>query len=215
MQPKKKTSPVFWLLLIGVGVAAFVMTTPEDVAKKTTTTRNTAKKSTAVSLITEEDLKAKFDRVNDPVKNAFMPVIKKNVGDASQAAPNILPTNLTGGEAGWAYTGTAAVDGRIQAVVENPGTGQGDFLSVGQNWKQAKVVVVTESTLVLEGMDGQQVTVRMQEKLSSTSLLAGGFAPVVISPNGLRGQIGPVAVRPEGTGAPAGSSAVSGEGNAN
>lgn len=212
MQPKKKTSPVFWLLIIGVGVTAFVMTSPEEVAKKTTTTRNPSKKAVTASLITEEDLRAKFDRVNNPAKNAFMPVIKKSSALAN-ASPSALPVELTGGESGWAYTGTAAVDGRIQAVVENPSTGQGDFLSVGQSWKKAKVVAVTESSLTLEGMDGQQITVKMQEKLSSSSMLAGGFAPVDIS-QGLRGQIGPVAVRPEG-GAPVGAVASEGEGNAN
>lgn len=212
MQPKKKTSPVFWLLIIGVGAAAFVLTSPEESGKKTTATRNPAKKVVSTSLITEEDLKAKFDRVNNPAKNAFMPVVKKTAG-LDNASPSGLPIALTGGESGWTYTGTAAVDGRIQAVVENPGTGQGDFLSVGQTWKKAKVVAVTESSLTLEGSDGQQVTVKMQEKLSSSSMLAGGFAPINIEP-GLRGQIGPVAVRPEG-GAPAGSVASEGEGNAN
>lgn len=213
MQPKKKTSPVIWLLLIGVGAAAFVLTSPEEVAKRTTATRNPSKKAITTSLITEEDLKAKFDRVNNPVKNAFMPVVRKSSALAN-ASPSALPAELTGGESGWAYTGTAAVDGRIQAVVENPGTGQGDFLSVGQSWKNARVVAVTESSLTLEGKDGQQVTVKMQEKLSSSSMLAGGFAPVDIS-QGLRGQIGPVAVRPEGGAPSAGTVASEGEGNAN
>ncbi len=213
MQPKKKTSPVFWLVLIGVGVAAFVLTAPEDAGKKPTANRNTARKvATNTGLITEEDRKARFERVNNPTKNAFMPIVKKSTGLAN-ASPSALPAELTGGEAGWAYTGTAAVDGRIQAVVENPSTGQGDFLSVGQNWKRAKVVAVTEDSLTLEGSDGQQVTVKMQERLSSSSMLAGGFAPVDIS-QGLRGQIGPVAVRPEGE-VPAGTVASEGEGNAN
>ena len=212
MQQKKKTSPIFWVVIIGVGVAAYVLTTPEDAAKKVSTAKTSSKKSAVTSLITEEDLKAKFDRVNNPVKNAFMPVVRKSSAGTTAGAPNGLPSELTGGEAGWAYTGTAAVDGRIQAVVENQGTGQGDFLSVGQKWKSAKVVAVTESTLVLEGMGGQQVTVKMQEKLSSSSMVAGGFAPLNVA-QGLQGPIGTVAVRPEG--APAGTVASEGEGNAN
>ncbi|MBC8065801.1 MAG: hypothetical protein H7Y17_13295 [Chlorobia bacterium] len=212
MQAKKKTSPILWIALLSVGAAAYVLTTPEVAPKKTTVRKTSPKKTTVVSLITEEDLKASFERVNNPVKNAFMPFVKKSSADTTQSSPNSLPAEFTGGEAGWAYTGTAAVDGRIQAVVENQGTGQGDFLSVGQNWKKARVVAVTESTLVLEGMSGQQITVKMQEKLSSSSMLAGGFAPVNVN-QGLRGQIGPVAVRPEG--APTGAVASEGDGNAN
>ena len=214
MQPKKKTSPVFWIAIIGVGVAAYVFTTPEETPKAKSTKPNNTRKAATATLITEEDLKAKFERVNNPVKNAFMPVIKKNMGELAQN-PSALPAEFTGGESGWAYTGTAEVDGRIQAVVENQSTGQGDFLSVGQNWKKAKVVAVTESTLILEGMSGQQVTVKMQEKLSSSSMMAGGFAPVNVGPSALSGQIGPVAVRPDGAGAPAVTSASEGEGNAN
>jgi hypothetical protein len=61
-------------------------------------------------------------------------------------------------------------------------------------------------------MSGQQITVKMQEKLSSASVAAGGFSPVNVA-QGLQGPIGPVAVRPEG--APAGSVASEGDGNAN
>lgn len=213
-KPKKKTSPVFWIALIGVGVAAYVLTAPEETTKSKTGRAPVAKKAAAPTLITEEDLKARFVRVNNPLKNSFMPIVKKSVSEIA-SNPSGLPAEFTGGEAGWAYTGTAEVDGRIQAVVENQSTGQGDFLSVGQNWKKARVVAVTESTLILEGMSGQQVTVKMQEKLSSSSMMAGGFAPVNVGPSALSGQIGPVAVRPDGAGAPAVTSASEGEGNAN
>ena len=135
-------------------------------------------------------------------------------GSTASAAPNAIGTDLTGGEAGWAYTGTAEVNGHIQAVVENSGTGQGDFLSVGQNWKKAKVVSITDSALTLQGASGNQVTIRMQEKLASSSMVAGGFAPVKVNSN-LNGQIGgPVAIRPENTTQGA-TAASEGEGNAN
>jgi hypothetical protein len=210
---KKKTSPVFWLALIGLGAAAFVLTSPPDEAKKTTVRKPVTRKADVVTLITKEDLTAKFDPVNITAKNAFMPYVKKSTGDSAQAAPNALPSVLTNGESGWVYTGTAEVDGRIQAVVENQASGQGDFLSVGQNWKNARVVAVTESKLVLEGKDGQQVTVMMQEKLGSNSMVAGGFAPVNINPSGLRGPIGPVVIQPQ-SGAPTNSVTSESEGNA-
>jgi len=216
MQPKKKTSPVFWLVLLAVGAAAFVLTAPEETPKKTVVKKPTSRKTTVVSLITSEDLsvsRGDFKEVNNTLKNAFMPLVKKSAAELSAGAPNALPSDLTGGESGWSYTGTAAVDGRIQAVVENPSTGQGDFLSVGQKWKNARVVAVTESSLVLEGADGQLVTVKMQEKLSSDSMMAGGFAPVEVRP-GLSGRIGPVAVTPE-TNPSTPVSASEGEGNAN
>jgi hypothetical protein len=217
MQPKKKTSPIFWVALIGIGVAAYVLTTPQDAPKKAAVSRtNTRNRATVVALVTPQDLSAKssdFPPVNTNAKNAFMPVIRKSTGDLA-GIPNGLPVSFTGGESGWAYTGTAAVDGRIQAVVENKATGQGDFLSVGMRWKNARVVAVTESTLVLEGMGGEQVTVKMQENLSGTSIMAGGFAPVEVRPgSGLTGPIGPANVRP--TGAPAGAMASEGESNGN
>ena len=31
MQPRKKTSPVFWIALIGIGIAAYVLTTPHAI----------------------------------------------------------------------------------------------------------------------------------------------------------------------------------------
>lgn len=216
MQPKKKTSPILWVALIGVGVAAYVLTEPEAAARKSNSTRNNTRPKTAVAtLITAEDLVAKrtdFKPVNSQTKNAFMPVIRKATADLS-GIPNALPISFTGGESGWAYTGTAAVDGRIQAVVENKATGQGDFLNVGQRWKNARVVAVTESTLVLVGMNGEEITVKMQETLGSgTPIMAGGFAPVEVRPGpGLSGAIGPANIRP--TNAPAGAMASEGESN--
>jgi hypothetical protein len=133
MQPKKKTSPVFWLALLAVGAAAFVLTAPQETAKKTVAKKPNSKKSTVATLITSEDLNASrgdFKEVNNTLKNAFMPLVRKSAAELSGSSPNALPADLTGGESGWSYTGTAAVDGRIQAVVENPSTGQGDFLSV-------------------------------------------------------------------------------------
>lgn len=217
MQAKKKTSPIFWVALIGIGVAAYVITTPEDAPRKSTTTRsNSRSKPTIATLVTAEDLAAKsgdFKPVSRNAKNAFMPVIRKASGEMA-GIPNGLPVSFTGGESGWSYTGTASVDGRIQAVVENKATGQGDFLNVGQRWKNARVVAVTESTLVLEGMNGEEITVKMQENLGGTTIMAGGFAPVEVRPGpGLSGAIGPVTVRPSG--APQGAMASEGETNGN
>ena len=196
---KKRTSPVFWLALIGLGGAAYVLTTPEAPGKKTPTTQSSRKKSESQSLFTEADYKAKFDPLNTPTKNAFMPLVVRSGGGSGNAGiPNAVPTDFTGGEGGWTYTGTASVDGRIQAVVENQGTGQGDFLSVGQAWKKSKVVAVTDSSLVLEGDSGQQVTIKMQEKLNTGSpLMAEGFAPVNVPPGSLNGPSGPISVQPD------------------
>lgn len=210
---KKKTSPVFWIALIAIAAAAYIMTEPQAPAKKTTAGRTTSKKKVTASLYTDEDFKAKFSPVNNPVKNAFMPLVAKGATGQS-GTPNGLPSDLTGGETGWTYTGTASVDGRIQAVVENLSTGQGDFLTFGQKWKTSRVVAVTETSLTLEGTNGQTVTVKMQEKLSNIATLAPGFAPVnVTATPALQGQIGSVTIRPDGN--LAGASASEGEGNAN
>jgi hypothetical protein len=212
---KKKTSPVFWLALVAVAIAIFVLTSPQDAAKHSTAARVTPKKKAITSTFMPEDYSTKFEPVTVAPKNSFMPVVMKSIsGSMAASAPNAIGTDLTGGEAGWAYTGTAEVNGHIQAVVENSGTGQGDFLSVGQNWKKAKVVSITDSALTLQGSSGNQVTIRMQEKLASSSIAAGGFAPVKVNSN-LNGQIGgPVAIRPENTNQGA-TAANEGEGNAN
>jgi len=218
---KKRTSPVFWIAFIGLVIAVFVFLSPEDAAKKGTVKNTPPKKKTADSLFTEEDYKAKFEPLNSNPKNAFMPVVMRKVGTPGEsAAPNALPLSITGGEAGWMYTGTAEVDGKIQAVIENPGTGQGDFLSVGQNWKKGRVVSVTDSLLVFASEDGQHVTVKMQEKLSTGSMVAGGFSPVRVNSGGagggrLRGNIGPLTIQPDGVQQPAGTQTIEGEGNAN
>lgn len=212
---KKKTSPVFWLALAAVAIAIYVLTTPQEAAKRSTAARTPTKKKEVASTFTPEDYSAKFEPVTVAPKNSFMPVVMKTVaGGTVSTAPNAIGIDLTGGEAGWAYTGTAEVNGHIQAVVENAATGQGDFLSVGQNWKKAKVVAITDSALTLQGATGNQVTIRMQEKLASSSIAAGGFAPVKVNSN-LNGQIGgPVAIRPENTNQGA-TVASEGEGNAN
>jgi hypothetical protein len=207
-----------WVVLIGGGVAAYMATTPQDTPHRSTAAKKPARKKAADSLFTDADYKAKFEALNSAPKNAFMPVIMRQNGGGSDTAgtPNALPTALTGGEGGWAYTGTAEVDGRIQAVVENPGTGQGDFLFVGQRWKSARVVAITDSTLVLEGPSGQQVTIKMLEKLSSGSMMAGtGLAPVNPNP-ALRGSIGPISVRPTaGMNPNQGAPSAEGDSNAN
>lgn len=214
---KKRTSPLVWIVLIGGGVAAYMFTTPQDTPHRATTTKKTTRKKAADTLFTEADYKAKFEALNTEPKNAFMPVIMRQNGTSESAGtPNALPTALTGGEGGWAYTGTAEVDGKIQAVVENPSTGQGDFLFVGQRWKSARVVAITDSTLVLEGPSGQQVTIKMLEKLSSGSMMAGGgLAPVNVNP-ALRGAIGPLSVRPTaGMNPNQGAPSAEGDSNAN
>jgi len=186
----------------GLAIGAFVMTSSDDTPKKAVATNNATKKKAADGLFTDEDYKAKFEPLNTTAKNAFMPIVmRKGAGGVESTAPNALPTLLTGGEGGWSYTGTAEIDGHIQAIVENPSTGQGDFLSVGQTWKKAKVIAVTDSTLILEGPDGQQVTIKMLDKLSGgTTVAATGFAPV--NPNGasgpLRGRIGRLGIQPAG-----------------
>ena len=186
---KKKTSPVFWLAVIAAVVAIFVLASPQEPPKSPAASRKATSKKATATLYTDADYKAKFEPVNNPAKNAFMPLVFKSSG-GDTTAPNSLPAQFTGGDGGWAYTGTAEVNGRIQAVVENQGTGQGDFLSIGQKWKQSKVVGVTESSLTLEG----------------------GFKPLAVN-NGLQGQIGPVTLRPENN--PTSPVASEGDSNAN
>lgn len=83
-----------------------------------------------------------------PVEEAKPEVIKTLVDRSGS-----LPTNLTNGESGWTFTGTMTVDGSTNALIENPGTGDGVFLRVGQTWKNARLTSVKEKALVFTPID--------------------------------------------------------------
>lgn len=185
----KRTSPVFWVALLGLGAAAYVFTTPEEPTTARKVQRPAAKKTQLEGGFLEEDYKAKFAKVSDPVKNAFLPQVVSSKGGV--AGPNTLP----GGS--WVFTGTAELNGSRSALVENASTGEGRFLSVGDAWETFTVASIRDTALVLRGPDGSSRTVSVEGEVQG---MEGGEPPLVLStPAGagpLRGPIGNVDVRP-------------------
>jgi hypothetical protein len=160
-----------WYIYAGVaalGVVAFVMTEPEKTPvreRKAAETRSTSR-TTKEEAFTQEDFEAKFSRVAAAPKNGFNPLVlsgKSASVRGGRLAPNEIPTTFTGGNERWIYTGTAVVDGVPQALVENVQSGEGEFLSVGQDWKNSVVRRITPTSLVLEGPNLMAMTFELME----------------------------------------------------
>lgn len=160
-----------WYIYAGVaalGVVAFVMTEPEKAPareRKAAETRSTSRASKE-EVFTKEDFEAKFSRVAAAPKNGFNPLVlsgKSATARGGRLAPNEIPTTFTGGNERWVYTGTAVVDGVPQALVENVQSGEGEFLTVGQDWKNSVVRRITPTSLVLEGPNLLAMTFELME----------------------------------------------------
>lgn len=150
--------PVFWIGTLAVGTIGYIAT--EGEAKKPTAApKVTARKATAskkASAFTEEDRNAQFAPVNITFKNAFQPIVARKTGGigSGEGAANGLPTDFTGGDAGWIYTGSAEIDGVAMALLENRTTGEGVFLKAGERWKSATIVRIFPDSVVMRGPSG-------------------------------------------------------------
>lgn len=202
----KLSRPVLYMLLATLAAAYFLLpsgspTTTSSLARKK------AKKISSRTTIqwTKEDLVANepgngFPLVNEPVRNAFKPLVARADRSAMVAAGwTGVPVEIAG-EPTWIYTGMAEVDGVPTALLENTRTLDGVFLKQGQKWKGATVTQIKPEELVLLGPDGVFRTVRINNPEQPLAGQPGGagFAPV--NPP-LRGAIGGgLAVRPDSSG---------------
>jgi hypothetical protein len=101
--------------------------------------------------------------VSEKVVTEDTPQELKNLKPVEELKPEIakitvdrsdsIPANLTAGESGWTFTGTMTVDGTTNALIENPTTGDGVFLRVGQTWKNARLISVRDKGLVFTAVD--------------------------------------------------------------
>ena len=192
--------PVFWVGVVGLAVAGFVMSDSEAAptgvtSKKASKKKQTTKKSD--NAFTIEDEKAIFKPVNDTAKNAFVPIVARHSGIGSaDGLANVVPADMTGGETNWVYTGTAETDGVPVALVENRTTGDAVFLKRGERWKSAYVVQISEYSVILRGPSGTRTLGLVDETLqrSGTSVAQAGpdgFSPArVEAPSNMRGEIG-------------------------
>ena len=195
------------LLLYGgilvLGVAGYMMTEPSPTPRRSSTGRKPPISNSSTRVPTEEfnqeDSEAKFVRLNTPAKNSFRPLIMPSTARSATGIgallPNEIPADFTDGKTKWLYTGTAIVDGAPMALVENPETGEGEFIKVGQRWKKAIVRKITPTSLALEGPNGRARTLQlMQDPVEDETTLAGlevrPATPNIGSNNSLAGPIG-------------------------
>ncbi len=181
-----------WLYIgvLVVGVIGFILTEPPDIAGRSTTRKKPQVKKDAVTeTFTKEDYEAKFDRLNEPIKNSFKPLIVRNSGSKSDGAllPNQIPIIFTDDEGIWFYTGTAVIDQVPTALVENRTTGEATFLKVGQRWKRSSVTRITPTSLSLAGPNGNALTL----ELMADPEISDDFTGMNVEPlNPLSGPIG-------------------------
>jgi hypothetical protein len=215
---KNLSKPLQYALIAVLAVAAWLTLSPvlfpESAPKVVKKTPKPKLGKNSAQIYTEEDLTARFDPVNAPLKNVFKPLIAKTVTSKTGGAQlNIIPPAFAGGEQNWTYTGSAEIDGVLQALLENKVTGDNVFLKVGDTWKGISVEEITDDTLVLASPFS---LIDKRLELPAEDVVAvggpGNFAPV--NPP-LQGSIGPLSVQPDGTAQPDMSGIYGGNGNGN
>jgi hypothetical protein len=188
----KEVPPI--ILVGGVAILAVLVygqifpadAAPTGPARKRTTKKSTSKAGTQY---TKEDYEAKFAVYNQPVRNSFQPLVVKAPPAVPTippgtlpGAPNVLAADLTGGEAGWAYTGYAEIDGIRQGLLENGSTGASVFLRAGQRWKNLTVRSITAENMTVTGPAGTNVTIpvgdtTVEQRTAGNVVPPGGVAP--------------------------------------
>ncbi len=140
----------------------FVVMTSDDAKAKSTKPKAIAKKSSKTALYLPEDYKASFAPVLLPVKNVMHPLVIRAMDRLGGSSETSIPSNFTGGDGNWIYTGLAEVNGSPTALLENESSGEGVFLKVGERWKQCIVAEIKSESVVLVGPDGQSKRVHLQ-----------------------------------------------------
>ena len=158
MAQRSNGSKLLYYLIGGVALlgVAWVATEPND---KTTTTgrppiKHTMPAAAPDDTITPEDLTVKFDRVTAKPKNAFKPLVYHVNGGGGGVSVNdasAVPTEFTGGEADWGFTGTIQMDGANYANLDNPKSGEYTQLKRGDHWKKCTVSEVGADFVVMDG----------------------------------------------------------------
>lgn len=187
----KANRTYIYIGVVALAIAGFVLTAPPEApaGKSSTRRKPPAKKAAVAETFTEEDFNAKFERLNEPIKNSFKPLVVRKAGGQSQGQlmPNQVPIDFTQGDGSWFYTGTAVVDQIPTALVENRTTGEAVFLKVGQKWLASTVTRITPTTLSLSGPSGKSLTL----ELLVDPAISDEFTGMSVEPiNPLSGPIG-------------------------
>jgi hypothetical protein len=183
----KKTSPVFWIAIVGVAIAVYFLVGDESSPTGTGKAKQRPKAATQADKdgFLTIDYTAKFAPVVTPAVNAFKPLIaRQGSRGAVPTFSNSIPQAFAGGESGWIFTGVATVNGVPNGLIENESTGEGVFLKPGQKWKAAKVITITQVEMVMQGPEGDSRSIQMPRE---EWMEGGEIAPL---PLPLSGPIG-------------------------
>jgi hypothetical protein len=189
----KVSRPVLYGGILGVGVIVWLATTPQGPAEGVggKLDRSSSRSRQVQTQFTEEDLKARFDRLNEQPRNAFRPLVART-DKGGKLAPNEFPASYTGGEAGWFYTGTVVVNDVPSALVENEVSGEGLYLTVGESLKSAVIAQITPTYIVVRATSGQTLRLDLLRDVpeEGEGIEDLGLEPVRPDvPGGLRGPI--------------------------
>lgn len=189
MNKLKISRPILYSTLALVAVGAYLFTEDQAAQRARSVKRKpVASKSKFPEGYNETDFKAKFERLAEPIKDSFKPLVERKRGGSEVAlSPNAAPSVLTGGDPNWVYTGMAEIDGAPTGLLENKVTGESNFVQRSENWKSARVGSITPYSLILIGDNGRAYTLRTGVEGDGPTLMAQGFSPV--NPP-LRGAIG-------------------------
>lgn len=202
------SKPVQFLLICGLAVLAWIvvspMISPDSGHRSTKKTFNSKSKKADTIYLAEDYNPPDFSPVSGSMKDSFKPLIAKVASTRSgpMATVNVVPPQFADGESNWMYTGTADVDGVLQALLENRSTGENVFLHVGDTWKGAMVQEITDDSLVLASPDTGLLASLF---LPSDDLAgpigggAGGFAPAQVQNPPMNGGLGPLTAQPDQT----------------
>lgn len=184
------SKPVLYGLIGVIGVAAWFLTEPEPVAPGGAKPKAaSAKDKTKGVVYTEQDYKARFASLEGGPRNVFKPLVERSTGPSSELlSPNSIPSDFTGGDPNWIFTGMATVDGVAMGLVENSASGDGEFLKISQRWKKARVLRITPEALVMESDRGvvRTMTLKAYDEVPPPVIDVGSVEPV----NPLQGPIG-------------------------
>lgn len=194
----KVSKPVLYAGILVAAVAVIMLSSPQGATNSKTgqtlaeLRKNGSTSKKVVSKILPEDEKAKFPRLNEQLKNSFMPLVARLDGGMSGGglAPNEFPAAFTGGEAGWFYTGTVIENNVPSALVENMSTGEGYYLKVGESLKRSVIAKITPTYILVNGAAGKSLRLDL---LADPPEIENGFSNLAVEPvrpnvNGIIGR---------------------------
>ncbi len=201
-----------------IGVVLWNYTNPPGSKDAATKKSTSAQPQSTATQFTKEDYSAHFARLNLATSDIFRPLVTTAAGSVTTNNFDI-PTEMTKGEANWAFTGTAAINNSQMALFENSKTLQGNYVKIGEHWKTCMLESISGDEVTLRSDSGDTKTIQMTADLQeiAAQTKANTTPPTLVPPfnpagGGLAGPIGngvlggPMAAGPGGppaAGAPA------------